>query len=134
MLFGGETDEVASDFVEYKDKDHDAEYINNSVDEEFVDDLGFWNFAGSLGDDYSTGVQDSVMELLGNGSSQGESGLNSLTLFEQLPNSIQRNDERLSSASWVLQAYNSGRKGTLVSHPIGFGEVITPCTSRELRC
>jgi hypothetical protein len=94
MLFGGETDEVASHFVEHED--HDAEYINDNVDEEFVDDLGFRNFAGSLGDDYSTGVQDSVMELLGNGSLQGESGLDSLTLFEQLPNSIHRNDERLS--------------------------------------
>jgi len=37
-------------------------------------------------------------------------------------------DDRLSAASGTLQAYNNGCKGTLISHPIGFREVIKFCT------
>jgi len=47
-------------------------------------------------------------------------------MFDALPASIHGNNERLKAASWVVHAYNGGRKGTLMLFPIGFGEVTNP--------
>lgn len=111
----------------YDYDDDDLECILESGDEDFVHDLGLSKFTGSLGDDYPTAVQEQVMELLGNGSLQGKSELDTGKLFDNVPACIGTNDEALSAGSWVLQAYNSGRKGTLLSQPIGFGEVFKTC-------
>ena len=104
--------------------DNDVQYLLNSDDEEFWGDLGLCNFSSSLGKAYPTTVLDQVMDLLENGSLQGQSGLDAGSLFDKLPASILIDDDRLSAASWVLQAYNNGRNGTLISHLIGFIEVI----------
>jgi len=63
-----------------------------------------------------------------NGSLQEQSGLDAGSLFNKLPASILMDHHRLSTALWVLLAYNNGCNGTLILHPIGFREVIKLCT------
>ena len=108
--------------------DDDVQYVLNRDNEEFWGNLGFCNFTGSLGEDHPTTVQDQVMDLLANGSFQGQSGLDAGLLFDKLLASILMDDKRLSAVLCVLQAHNNGHNGTLISHLIGFREVIKLCT------
>lgn len=75
------------------------QYVVSESDKKFADDLGLGNFSGSLGNDYTTTVQEQIADLLGNGVLEGKSGLDEAKLFDDLPASITGNSGRLGAAS-----------------------------------
>jgi hypothetical protein len=123
VIFGTGKVNVGTGVTLFDEYDDDVQHVVSESDHKFAADLGFSFLSGSLGNDYTTTVQQEVDELLQNGSLEGNSELDQEKLFKDLLENIFVNKEGLAAASWVLQSFNSGRKGTLLSHPIGFGEV-----------